>query len=219
MLIAFEGIDGAGKATCIERVCERLSRQGCRHRAISFPQYGKTASASVVTAILNRRIEGVTPYFAAAAFAMDRCEARSTLEDPDGLVLCDRYVASNAAFQAARLPEPERAGFLDWVLDLEFARFGVPKPALTVLLDIPPDVAFELISRKAKRSYTDAAYDAYEADRAFQAEVAGIYRHLAADGHAGRWQVVPVCDGDRLRTPDEIADDAFARIMAVAGPS
>mgnify|MGYP002755062916 CR=1 FL=1 len=64
----------------------------------------------------------------ATLFALDRYGAREVLDryaDSDEVLLLDRYVASNAAYTAARLKDD--AAF-DWVYDLEFGQLGLPVP-------------------------------------------------------------------------------------------
>ena len=57
------------------------------------------------------------------------------------LVLVDRYVASNAAYGAARLHQDACGEFVAWVRDLEIDRFGLPVPDRHLLLDVPRAVA------------------------------------------------------------------------------
>lgn len=214
MIYAFEGIDGAGKATCIELVSAQLNRKKLDHVVLSFPQYGKSASASVITKLLNGCLNQANPYFSAAAFAMDRFEAMRQLSSSGSIILCDRFVASNAAFQAARVKEPLRTEIIERIFDFEHVRLGIPKPDLNLLLDVPVHIASRLISKKNKRSYTDDTFDAYEADREYQGEVASVYKHLALGDQASNWVSISVNDGEIIRHPREIAQEAFQCIVA-----
>ena len=126
-------------------------------------------------------------------------------------VLLDRYVASNAAYGAARRGEEAPGEFTDWVYALEFDRFALPRPDRQLLLDVPVQVAAD---RARRRAAEDAARtrDAYERDDRLQQGVAAGYRGLAAAAWAGPWTVLTP---DRVDTPaaldalaDELADPA-----------
>jgi dTMP kinase len=107
------------------------------------------------------------------------------------MLVCDRYLASSVAYGEAQ--------GLDAAWLAEIQKF-LPKPALTILLDIAPETAVE---RKA----TDR--DRYERDLAMQARVRDSYRRQAA---AGGWVVL---DGERSK--DAIAADVFGAVAAVVG--
>ena len=46
-LIVIEGLDGSGKATQAQRLCEILQAEGVSVRKISFPNYASDSSALV----------------------------------------------------------------------------------------------------------------------------------------------------------------------------
>ena len=82
----------------------------------------------------------------ALLFALDRAGAaedlRRALATHD-LVLLDRYVASNAAYGAARTHQHADGAFATWIGALEFDRLRVPIPDLQILLDVPVALAAE----------------------------------------------------------------------------
>ena len=122
----------------------------------------------------------------ATLFALDRYGAREVLDryaDSDEVLLLDRYVASNAAYTAARLKDD--AAF-DWVYDLEFGQLGLPVPHLQVLLETSVD---EASIRAQKREAYDATRtrDAYEKDGELQDRTFAAYQQLAAKQWASPW--------------------------------
>src|SRR5262245_7350085 len=136
VLVALEGVDGAGKATQLALVSERLRRAGLSTETISFPRYQKGLFGDSFARFLNGAFgdqRGVPPLRPALLFACDRLEHRRELLDlleRSEVVLADRYTASNAAYQAARLEGEERAVFLSWLLRVEYEVFELPAPAL-----------------------------------------------------------------------------------------
>jgi dTMP kinase len=121
------------------------------------------------------------------------------------VVLVDRYVASNAAYGAARLREDAGSAFVAWVRELEIERFGIPVPDRHLLLDVPHAVAAQ---RAAHRERTEPGRerDRYESDAALQDRTATVYRGLAATGWLAPWTVL---DGAADVDAEALADDLF----------
>lgn len=203
LLVAIEGVDGAGKNTLTSAVACSLETAGVRVSRIAFPRYG-TLHADLVSAALHGQMGDLieSAYGMATLFALDRkgalhpglglaaltadtCE--ESVNQPH-IILMDRWVASNAAYSAARTQQSidEPGGIVEWVADLEFSRFGLPVPDLTILLDVPVSLARE---RAAGREAFDASRtrDLYEQDSPLQERTAAAYRALATAQWQGPW--------------------------------
>ncbi|WP_439029699.1 dTMP kinase [Gordonia terrae] len=190
-LIAVEGIDGAGKNTLVTGLVNRWTAQGLRVTTFTFPRYGQSATADIAAEALHGShgdLRG-SVYAMALLFALDRAAAvddiAAATADND-IVILDRYVASNAAYNAARLHQDATGEVAGWVADLEFGRFGLPVPDQHVLLGVPPEVAMRRAAERADRDATRAR-DAYELDDALQRRVDAVYRQLAEMGWASPW--------------------------------
>ncbi|MCR3746108.1 dTMP kinase [Lentzea californiensis] len=193
-LVVIEGLDGAGKRTLANGLTEALASQGRTVAAHAFPRYGVSVHADLVRDGLYGRLGDLSDsvYGMAVLYALDRRgaadEIRKDLEEHD-VVLLDRYVASSAAYSAARLHQDEHGEFVRWVHELEIERFGLPVPDLHLLLRVPVEVAAE---RAAKREQADEsrARDIYESDGSLQARCGVVYDGLANIGWLAPWQVV-----------------------------
>ena len=220
LLVAIEGGDGAGKATAAAVVAARLEAMGKRTTVLSFPRYAETAGGWALGAHLAGRLpRPVTAQAAAVLYALDRLESRPALLDAmarHDVVVLDRYVASNLAYQGAQAGDAA-ADLMRWAWALETETFALPAPDLQVYLETPVDVARDLIARKRQRSYTDQTYDQYEADAGLQARVRENYAALAASGWAGRWVTVRTTAGAVLRTPEDIAGEIVDTVAARLG--
>jgi dTMP kinase len=213
MLIAIEGIDGSGKGTQAARLCERLEESGAMVELLSFPRYAATRFGKLIGDFLNGRfgtLDEVHPMLASLLYAGDRLESWEDLWSAmqiNDVVVLDRYVASNIAHQGAKLQGAERQELTNWVKMVEFEIYGLPKPDLVILLDLPASVAQTLIAQKSARSYTDKKADLQEADGSYLREVREVYRQLAVD--QPDWKIVPCLQGDALRSIEDIGEEIF----------
>lgn len=208
LLVAIEGIDGSGKGTQARMLQEALIGQGLRCALLSFPRYAQTHFGRWIGEFLNGKfgkIDEVNPYLVSLLFAGDRFESRDTLRralDDNDVVVLDRYVASNIAHQAAKLPENEHARLAEFVEQVEFGVYGLPRPQRVLLLDLPAEQARELIAKKQQRDYTDRAADLHEEDTAYLERVRSAYRRLAEAGKD--WHMVHCTVSSQLRSPEDI---------------
>lgn len=220
-LVAIEGADGAGKHTTATLLRDRLAAEGLRAAVIGFPRYGETVGGVTIGRLLAGELGlSAGPREAAVLYALDRLESRDAIaaaSEANEVVIFDRYVASNMAYQAARVPEGEARALIDWILALETGSFALPGPALSIYLDTPWDVARELILRKAQRAYTDRSFDEYEADVALQQRVRANYEAIVAADLLGPWRVVRTCEHGALRAPKAIADEIRLHIGQLGG--
>jgi dTMP kinase len=191
-LIALEGLDQSGKQTQAELLRDALTAAGRACRMLSFPDY-----TTAIGTELHRALHGERDYAADVMqllYVTNRYELRTRIEEwlaRQVVVLCDRYVASSIAYGEAQ--GLDRA----WLAEIQ--RF-LPAADLTILLDIPPDVA---VARKA------AGRDRYERDLALLARVRDSYRAQAA---APSWLLVR---GDRPK--EEVSADVRQAVATRLG--
>lgn len=213
-LIAIEGIDGAGKGTQAKRLFERLVASGRRVALFSFPRYAETNFGRYIGEYLNGgfgSLDRVHPFLASLLFAGDRFESREkllTALSENDIVLCDRYVGSNAAHQGARVPADEREAFLSRIETVEYGVFSLPRPDVTILLDLSVEIAKRQISTKAPRVYTEQSEDLHESDGGYLAAVRDTYRAIAARSEG--WKVIDCEERGAVRTIESIADDVWS---------
>ena len=223
LLVAIEGIDGSGKGTQASLLRDALANEGISCGLIAFPRYDATTFGRTIARYLNGEFGDLAtagPHFAALLYAGDRFESlpliRSEMESRDVLIF-DRYVPSNIAHQAAKLPPANRESFINWVESIEFGVYKLPRPDRVVFLDVPVETAQQLIARKPRRQYTAKSADLHEADAEYLKQTADVYRHVAA--HDSAWHIVHCCDERGLRSPEamnrEICD--YVRSAAACG--
>jgi len=221
-LIAVEGSDGSGKATQSRLLVQRLRAEGYPAERISFPRYGRSFFGRLAGAYLRGELGGaaaVDPRLAAMIYAADRWEAREAILRwlAEGrVVVCDRYVDSNKAHQAARLPRgADKAGFLRWVDRMEYRVFGLPGPDFTLYLHVPHRLALHLIGRKGRRPYLSGRErDLHEADPAHLRRAERIYLDLASRRGPSRGALIRCVRAGRLLTRAEVHERIWAAVRA-----
>ncbi len=203
MLIAIEGLDGAGKRTLTRGLRAAFESNGKTVASLSFPRYRQSVPADLASEALHGGHGDLSNsvYAMAVLFALDRAGARDEIEllatEYDVLIL-DRYVASNAAYSAARLHQGADGEVVAWVHELEYGRLRLPAPDWQVLLDVPVALAADRAERRANTE-ADRAKDAYERDDGLQRRTGQVYSALAASEWGGRWSVAgPEVDGAAL---------------------
>lgn len=209
-LVAIEGLDGAGKRTLVAALAGALSARGRTVAQLAFPRYDTDVYGPLVADALHGRLGDLVDsvYGMAVLFALDRRAAagqvRAALAGAD-VLLVDRYIASNAAYGAARLGQDAHGEFVAWVHSLELERFAIPAPDLQLLLRVPREVA---AARAAHRESLDAARtrDSYEADDGLQRRCGEVYDQLAAACWLSPWRVLDgVADLPLTELVDQLA--------------
>ena len=194
MLIAIEGGDGAGKRTLSQGLRTALEAAGRSVATLAFPRYGQSVAADVAAEALHGQHGDLASsvYAMAMLFALDRAGAAGQIRELCGdhdVVILDRYVASNAAYSAARLHQDADGEVVGWVHQIEYHRLQLPAPDWQVLLGVSTELAGQ---RARRRAAEDASRlrDTYERDDELQQRTGALYAGLAAAGWGGRWLVV-----------------------------
>ena len=217
-LIVLEGGDSAGKSTQVKQITKYFDDNNITYACEHFPKYGHNEFSEVIAKFLRGEfgtVDEVDPYFVANIYAMDRYlylpELLQKLEDND-VVLLDRYVVSNVAFQGAKFRnEEESAKIQSWIEDFEFEFLDLPYPDLTLYMDVPSEVAEERLKDREgdDREYLKGKQDIHEADMEFQKRVRAVYQSYSSANnyHIIRSTVVNEDAGEtslRILTPEEI---------------
>ena len=186
MLVVLEGLDGAGKSTQVKKLKTYLESLFGSLEYVHFPRYDAPVYGDLISRFLRGDFgsnEAVHPQLVALLFAEDRHGAAPAIKqvlDNGGIVLLDRYVYSNIAYQCAKLSDNAEAERLrDWIFNTEYGDFNLPKPDLNIFLDVP--IGFVESKLKADRGgedreYLGGAQDIHEADIEFQKRVRAIYQ-------------------------------------------
>ncbi len=200
ILITFEGGEGTGKSTQMERLAQRFRDQG--REVVVTREPGGTPIAEVIRNILldpGLEPDGMTELFLLEAARHDHVEGliRPALER-GAVVLADRFADSSTVYQ----------GFVRGlgaavVRQLNIMATGGLEPDLTLVFDLDPD---EAIGRAHGRNAAEGSASRLDEEPlAFHREIRQAFLRLA--------QAVP----ERIRVVDATGseDEVFGRVLAL----
>jgi dTMP kinase len=185
--VNIEGLDGSGKSTQIKLLTEHFENKNIPFKYLHFPRTDSPVYGELIARFLRGelgKMENVDPYLIALIYAGDRNDAKTMIRewmDNNYLVLIDRYVFSNIAFQCAKLEDPNAIEKLSkWIKYLEFDYNNIPKPDVSLFLDVPIEFTRSNLKKTRKggdRKYLKGKEDIHEKNIDFQKRVREIYLH------------------------------------------
>lgn len=216
-LIVIEGLDGSGKATQAELLCEGLRKQGVKERKVSFPDYDSESSALVkmyLSGQFGSKPDDVNAFAASSFYAVDRYASfkKGWSEDyASGVIVADRYTTSNAIHQCSKLPEEQWDAYLDWLFDFEYLKLGIPEPSMVVYLRVDPEVSQKLITGR---------YEGQEEKKDIhEKNVAYLNRCRAAADYCAEklgWKTIECAHDGEMRSIEDIRKEIMAVCMETA---
>jgi dTMP kinase len=204
LFVVFEGGDGVGKSTQVERLCRWLADRNV-DVVRTFEPGDSAAGAQIRRLVLDPATGDLSPRAEALLYAADKAHhvyavVRPALER-GAVVVCDRYVDSMVAYQGAG-----RVLQLDEVEQI--ARWATEdlRPHLTVLLDADPGAVLGTLTQ----------HDRLEAaGEPFHARVRAHFLALA-EREPEHYLVLPARQS-RERLASQVAERVAALLSAPAG--
>ncbi|MBQ8493357.1 MAG: dTMP kinase [Alistipes sp.] len=223
MFIVLEGLDGAGKSTQITKLRAMFEQMGVQSEYLHFPRFDAPVYGDLIARFLRGdlgTVEGVNPYLVALLYAGDRADAAQQIREwlAEGkVVIVDRYVYSNVGYQCAKIADAgARTTLREWILRSEYEEFGIPRPDLSLFLDVP----FSFTERKLTetregddRNYLQGGKDIHEASLDLQRRVREVYLD-AAEAYDDLKVVDCSTEAGTMASPEEI----YRRIMLHVEP-
>ncbi len=217
-LIVIEGLDGSGKSTQLDILCEKLKNDGVNIRRVSFPDYDSDSSA-LVKMYLGGKFGSspgdVNPFAASLFYAVDRYASYKTdwgkFYNDGGVIISGRYTTSNAIHQTSKMDEKDWGHFTDWLYNLEYEKVGIPKPDLVIFLDMPVEVSQKLL--KNRYGGDDNKKDIHESD----VEYLGKCRKAAKfAAEIGNFKVINCATSDmNARSIEDISKEIYKTVKEV----
>ncbi|MGN0998114.1 MAG: dTMP kinase [Faecousia sp.] len=213
-LIVIEGTDGSGKSTQFKALTEHLAADGNRFQTLVFPQYSEPSSALIRMYLggeFGSKPTDVNAYAASAFYAVDRYASYKKgwgqWYDDGGLIVSDRYTTSNAVHQASKETGEKQAEFLKWLYEFEYDKLGLPRPDLTIYLDVPTDFTEKLL--RSREAATNTHADIHEQDMQYLATCRETGRAAAA---FYGWTVINCVRDGVMRSIEDIHEEIYRHV-------
>lgn len=183
--IVIDGTDGSGKTTQFNLLVDKLKAEGYDVEVADFPQYN-TKSAGLVEEYLSGKYgtaDEVTPYQSSIFYAVDRFDAsfkiRAWLE-AGKIVVANRYVSASLGHQGGKITNPlERKVFFNWLYELEYNIFNIPKPDLSLILHVEAEIAQELAKNRHREDWNGKIRDIHEENLSHLKKAEEVYLEIA----------------------------------------
>lgn len=214
ILIAIDGVDASGKQTQTELLANRLISEGRKIKQISFPAYDKPSS-TLVKMYLNGDFganpSDVNAYATSVLFASDRFATYRTDWGRDyengTAIIADRYVSSNLIHQASKIDnDAEKDKFLVWLDDLEHNIFSLPRPDVTIFLDMPPEYGAKLMSDRLNKSTGEEQKDIHESNTNYLRK---SYDNAVYVAEKFGWSRINCVKDGEIRSIEDIHNDIY----------
>lgn len=223
MFIVLEGLDGAGKSTQIKLLRQMVEATGRECEYLHFPRFDAPIYGDMIARFLRGElgsVEQVNPYLVALLYAGDRADAARMINgwlEEGKCVIVDRYVYSNIGYQCAKVDSAEeRKRLREWILDTEYEKFGIPKPTLSLFLDVPFGFTEAKLTAQREgedRNYLSGGQDIHEKSLDLQRHVREVYLEAAREDEE---LMVVDCSTEEgaMASPEEI----FRRVSEYVKP-
>lgn len=206
MIIVIEGVDGSGKQTQAMMLYEFLVSMKKNVKFQSFPNY-KNDSSLFVKKYLNGEFGGLdslTPFQASVFFALDRfCTMKeyTNFLNENGSLILDRYVSSNEVYQSCKINSQEkRAEFVKELKHFEFDNLNLPKPDVTIFLDLKPELSLKLRENR-KKLKSETKQDIHEKNLEFLEKSYKTYKDCAK---FNKWQTIKCYNSNGVLNKNDI---------------
>ena len=217
-LFVIDGTDGSGKQTQFEKLKENLTKRNIKYMTVSFPNYDSPSSSLVkmyLSGEFGEDAKQISPYIASTFYAVDRYATyKKDFEEyykNGGIILADRYTTANMVHQAGKIKDKkERHKFLDWLFDLEFGIYQIPKPDLVFFLNMPPEKSFELMKNRENKFTHESKKDIHERDKK---HIIDSYNAACSLVDKYGWNEIKCVKNGNIRTVEEISKEILEKVL------
>ena len=214
-LIVIEGTDGSGKSTQFQKMSEHLEKDGVAFKHIVFPRYSEESSALIRMYLggqFGDKPTDVNAYAASSFYAVDRYASYKMdwgkWYEEGGVVISDRYTTSNAVHQASKEEGQARQDYLKWLYEFEYDQLKLPRPDLTIYLDVPTDFTEKMLRGREDAPNTKAYI--HDKDMTYLATCRQCGREAAA---FYGWKVIHCVKDGKMRSIEDIHNEIYAAVQ------
>ena len=222
-LIVIDGTDGSGKTTQANLLIKHFRKDGKKVKFIHFPRYEDNFFGKFIGHCLSEQYYNwvnTHPKIASVVYAADRWESKKEIESylkRGYLVIMDRYISSNQIHQGGKIANiKKREAFINWLAEMEYEVFKIPKPNITVYLSLPIETVLKLIKErdyKGARAYLGSKKDVHEKDKNFLRN--SIKSALWLAKTQSGWIRIDCVKKGELRSFSEIHEEIYEKVKKI----
>ena len=220
MIIVIEGTDCSGKQTQAEKLVERLNKDGIEVLKLGFPNYDSPTGKIVGGPYLGKEYicEGYFPEgapnvsgkVASLYYAADRLYNVDIINNAikeNKIVILDRYVESNMAFQGSKFKtKEEKQQMFKWLEKLEYELLELPKPDKVIFLYMP--YTYASILKKNRKEEPDQN----ELDENLLKNAENTYLELS---ELYNFEKIDCVKDNQIRTIEDIHEEVYTKVKSL----
>jgi dTMP kinase len=223
-LIVIDGADGSGKATQTDLLVKRLKKDGKKVKVIDFPDYYKNFFGKFIGHCLSEQYYNfikVHPKIASVLYAADRFESSAEIKKwlkEGNIVVANRYVSANQIHQGGKIKNTKkRQAFIEWLSEMEYGVFKIPKPDAVFYLSLPVESVLKLI--KVRNTASHRKYlgtkkkDLHEKDKEFMAN--SIKSALWLAKTQKNWTKIDCVKSGKIDTRENIHEQIYVKVKKI----
>jgi dTMP kinase len=156
IIISIEGLDGTGKTTQSKLLYDYFKHLEMDTYYLDYPNY-KNNSSKLVQMYLHGEIDknpdNINGYAASTFYAADRYisykqDWEKLYKETDTLFVSNRYISSNIIHQMCKIDKSRWDEFINWIMDLECKKYGIPEPTKVIYLDLDIETSQNLMNKR-----------------------------------------------------------------------
>ncbi len=224
--IVIDGTDGSGKATQTTLLIKHLKEDGHKVKVVDFPEYYSNFFGAFIGHCLSEQYYNfvkIHPKIASVLYAADRFESKDKIEKwlkSGCIVIANRYASANQIHQGGKISNTQkREAFMEWLAEMEYKVFKIPKPDAIVYLDVPIPIVLKLIKERNKknstgdRSYLGKKKDVHEKDVNFLENSRKSALWLAKTQK--NWLKIECAPKNMLQTREQIHEEVYGKVKKI----
>lgn len=223
-LIVIDGLDGSGKETQSNLLYNNLKNLNANVHKITFPNYSSKSSEPIkmyLNGEISNNIEDISTYACSALYSIDRYitykkDLESIFNQEDAIIITDRYVSANVIHQASKIDSlEERIEYLEWLYNLEYERFGVPKENIVIYLDMPIWTSQELMNKRYGADNTKKDLHERNTEYLEKCRETALKSIKYLNSVGDNWKVINCLYGNEIRTVHDIAQELLELVLKI----
>lgn len=216
MFVVIDWLDGSWKWTQVSLLSEKLKNLWKKVKILDYPRYWEASSFAVKKYLNWEYGRDLWAKKASIFYAIDRFDSSFELKkeflDYD-YIISNRYVSASMIHQTWKIKDKEeREEFLDWLYELEYNIFEIPKPDKVIFLKVTPERWQKLILKKESRDYIKwwKKMDIHEEDKE---HLTNAYNAALEVALKYNWLVIE-CEKDwNMRSIEDINQEILNNIL------